>query len=124
MKKLLIVLAIVALVLAGCASMPRQPWTNVDKAMFAAAVAAQGYDYKTTDDYIESGGKMRSEWRWLYGGARPSSSTLAISKAAQLGLAWAVLDRVKSRYRKIVLGIMTGTWVWYGRQNKEKEKSE
>ena len=103
--------------LNGCSSIPRQPWTTADKAMFGIAVAAQGYDAYTTKRVLDYDGYIKSPWDNLYGSATPSTSTLMVSKAAQLGLAWIVLDRVPSTYRKIVLGIMTGAWVFYGSTN-------
>jgi len=90
-----------------------------DKALFVAAAGANAYDFKTTDDYIRDGGKMRPEFQWLYrGGDQPSTGTLAVTKAAQLGLAWIILDRMPSTWRKVGLAVMTGGWVWYGSQNK------
>ena len=103
--------------LTGCSSIPRQPWTTADKAMFGIAVAAQGYDAYTTKRVLDHDGYIKSPWDHLYGSSTPSTSTLMVSKAAQLGLAWVVLDRVPSPYRKVVLGIMTGAWVFYGSTN-------
>jgi len=118
MKKVIMMVILVFIFSTGCKSIPRQPWTKVDKAMFTTAVAAQGYDYYKTDQAIKDGYRMRSEWQWMYGGDTPSSGTLAASKIVQLGIAWLVLDRVKSKYRKVMLAIMTGGWVWYGSRNK------
>lgn len=108
---------ILLLLLSSCASIPRQPWTAADKAMFGAACAANAYDCYTTAGYINDGGRMRSEWQWLYHEDTPSSGTLAVSKAAQLGLGWIVLDRVPSTWCKVGLAIMMGGWVWYGSKN-------
>ena len=117
MKYLLIILCFI---MSGCTCLPRQSWTNTDKAMFGVAVAAQGYDYYTTKRVLDNDGYIRSPWDNLYGSDTPSTSTLAVSKLAQLGLAWVVLDRVPSNWRKVVLGVMTGMWVYYGVGNDYK----
>lgn len=116
LKTINIICVIFALLFClGCA---RVPWTKTDKAMFGAACAAQGYDFYTTNRALNRDHKMRSEWQWLYGSDNPSSNTLAISKAAQLGLAWIILDRTSSKWREIILSVMTGGWIFYGSQNK------
>lgn len=114
MKKILFCIVMVFL-FSSCA---RVKWTKTDKAMFGMAVTAQGYDFYTTNRAIDRGHGIRSDWQWLYGGDRPETSTLAASKAIQLGLAWIILDRTPSDLRKIILGIMTGGWIYYGSQNK------
>lgn len=114
MKNKTAILIVVIFLMAGCA---RVPWTKADKAMFGAAVVAGGYDYYTTNRALDRGHGISSEYQWLYGGDNPSSSTLAASKAAQMGIAWLVLDRTPSRWRKVVMIIMTGGWVYYGSQN-------
>ena len=114
MKRIILVfMTIVALI--GCA---RQPWTKTDKALFGAAVVANGYDFYTTKRILDDGGYIKDPWPFLYGGdERPNTGKLAVSKAAQLGIAWVVLDRVPSKWRKPVLILMTGTWVYYGVTN-------
>ena len=76
--------------------------------MFGVAVCAKGYDYYTTKRVLDDGGYIKSPWHNLYGSSTPSTTTLALSKVAQLGLAFVVLDRVPSKYRKVVLFLMTG----------------
>ena len=79
---------------------------------------AQGYDFYTTKRVLDNGGYIKSPWDNLYGSETPSTGTLAVSKLAQLGLAWVVLDRVPSKWRKLVLILMTGTWVYYASDNE------
>lgn len=115
MIKQFFIIIVLIVSFSGCAA--RQPWTKTDKTMFATATAANMYDFYTTNRYIESDGRMRDEWQWLYGSNRPSTSTLALSKIAQMKLAWVVLDRTPSKWRKPILILMTGTWVFYGIEN-------
>jgi len=119
MKTLIVLAAIAALIMVGCA---RVPWTKTDKAMYFAAVAAQGFDYYTTKRDQDIGRKISHEWQWLYGSDRPSSGTLAVSKTVQLGIAWCVLDRTPSKLRKVMLGILTGTLTFFGSQNRKNRR--
>ena len=116
----LVIIFLSIAVLSSCSSLPaRQPWTKADKAMFGAAAAANAYDFYTTKRVLDNNGYIKDPWPILYGGnSTPSTELLAASKAAQLGLAWIVLDRVPSNYRKAVLVLMTGTWVYYASGNK------
>lgn len=115
----LTIITLVFLVFVSCSSVPRQPWTATDKALFGVAVCAQGYDFYTTKRVLDHNGWIKDPWPMLYlGDDTPSTGLLAASKIAQLGLAWVVLDRVPSDYRKVILFLMTGTWVYYGNKNQ------
>lgn len=117
--KSLILIVLALLVANGCSSIQRYGWTKTDKVLFATACAANAYDFYTTKRVLDNGGYIKDPWPILYGGDEtPSTGELALSKAAQLGIAWVVLDRVPSKYRKVVLFLMTGTWAYYGATNE------
>ena len=42
---------------------------------------------------------------------------ISLALALIAGGAWVVLDRVESKWRKPLLVLMTGGWVWYGGHN-------
>jgi len=112
------ILLLVVLLLVGCSSIQKQPWTKTDRVMFGAACAANAYDFYTTKRILDNNGHMKEEWRFLYlGKERPSTSALAVSKMAQLGLAYVFLDYVPSSWRKGILFLMTGTWIYYASGN-------
>lgn len=93
---------------------------NPDKALLIGATSANAYDFYTTKKYIlNNGGRIKEPWSTLLylGDERPSTSFFALSKVAQLGLAWIVIDRMESKWRKAILFLMTGTWVYYGVSN-------
>lgn len=112
------ILAVAVLLLGGCATVERHPWTARDKAMFATACAANAFDFYTTKRVLDNGGYIKGPWNLLYfGDDTPSTAVLAASKVAQLVVAKEVLDFVPSDWRAAVLMLMTGTWVYYGATN-------
>jgi len=121
MKRKLSILCLIFLFM-GCSSVQRRPWTGTDKALFGAACVADAYDFCTTKRILDDDGHMKKGWRFLYlGEDKPSTELLAISKVAQLGIAYVVLDRVPSEWRKCALLFMTGTWTYYAVDNERKE---
>ena len=105
---------ILCLLISGCAS--SQPWTKTDKTLYGAACTANVYDYYTTEKLIDEGRRIASPWPELlyFGDETPSDGLLAISKVAQLGILWMVVDKVAPPYRSLLLFLATGTWVFYG----------
>ena len=119
MKKIFLMLSVLVLC-SSCAALPqRQKWTTTDKVAFGAACGANAYDFYTTKKVLDRDGYIMDPWPDLlyFGDETPSTGMLALSKAAQLGAAWIVLDRVPSSWRQPILFLMTGTWVFYASGN-------
>ena len=117
------ILLFLFLLLSGCASLPkRYEWTPSDKALYVAACGANAYDFYTTKKYLDRHPENYIQDPWpslLYlGEERPDAPFFAMSKAAQLGIAYLVFDRMPSKWRGLVLFFLTGTWAWCGMKTK------
>jgi len=110
MKKILrgsSVLVFGLLLILGCAT--HDPWTKGDKVLFGALCTAQVADFVATERHLDNPQNyVYSAWSWKYGSDRPSDGTVALVKAAELGIAYIIVDALPQEYRKWVLIPLTG----------------
>ena len=114
MKKLIILL----LLLPACVC--AEGWDKKDKVLYGMVVGFQITDGLTTADHLRKGGHIYNAWAWKYGTDRPSPLRLWGVKAAELGVAYYVADKMPSKYRKPFLAIVAGTLAIYTMDHMSK----
>ena len=95
-------------------------WDKKDKVLYGMVVGFQITDGLTTADHLRKGGHIYNAWAWKYGTDRPSPLRLWGVKAAELGVAYVVADKMPSKYRKPFLAIVAGTLAIYTMDHMSK----
>jgi len=90
---------------------------HMDKMLFTGLAVAQVTDGLTTIDNLKNGHKINGLWEWKYGSSRPSDTRIWVTKAAEVGIAYIVANKLSSKPRKVFLLGATALLLYCGINN-------